>query len=121
MAHSPLLLQLIVILGCARILGLILRFFGQPMVIGEMVAGLMLGPAVFGAVAQFSATLPLESWQTGLIRRHGRGPPQRLELLARAFVVFGRLVRTFPMFLYELEATVFDSSFRAFLRTQHVI
>jgi len=31
MAHSPLLLQLIVILGCARILGLILRFFGQPM------------------------------------------------------------------------------------------
>jgi len=51
MAHSPLLLQLIVILGCARILGLILRFFGQPMVIGEMVAGLMLGPAVFGAVA----------------------------------------------------------------------
>jgi Kef-type K+ transport system membrane component KefB len=51
MAHSPLLLQLIVILGCARILGLILRFFGQPMVIGEMVAGLILGPAVFGAVA----------------------------------------------------------------------
>src|SRR3984957_20040701 len=51
MAHSPLLLQLIVILGCARILGLTLRFFGQPMVIGEMVAGLMLGPAVFGAVA----------------------------------------------------------------------
>jgi Kef-type K+ transport system membrane component KefB len=44
MAHSPLLLQLIVILGCARILGLILRFLGQPMVIGEMLAGLMLGP-----------------------------------------------------------------------------
>ena len=51
MTHSPLLLQLIVILGCARILGFILRFFGQPMVIGEMVAGLVLGPAVFGALA----------------------------------------------------------------------
>ncbi len=51
MAHSPLLLQLIVILGCARILGLILRLFGQPMVVGEMVAGLVLGPAVFGSVA----------------------------------------------------------------------
>jgi Kef-type K+ transport system membrane component KefB len=51
MAHSPLLLQLIVILGCARILGLLLRFFGQPMVIGEMLAGLILGPVVFGAVA----------------------------------------------------------------------
>ena len=51
MAHSPLLLQLIVILGCARILGLILRFFGQPMVVGEMVAGLLLGPAVCGTLA----------------------------------------------------------------------
>ena len=51
MTHSPLFLQLIVILGCARILGLLLRFFGQPMVIGEMVAGLMLGPAVFGSIA----------------------------------------------------------------------
>lgn len=51
MAHSPLLLQLVVILGCARIVGLILRYFGQPMVIGEMIAGLLLGPAVFGVMA----------------------------------------------------------------------
>lgn len=51
MAHSILLLQFIVNLGCARILGVILRFFGQPMVIGEMVAGLMLGPLVIGALA----------------------------------------------------------------------
>lgn len=51
MAHSPLLLQLVVILGCARIVGLILRYFGQPMVIGEMIAGLLLGPAVFGVLA----------------------------------------------------------------------
>ena len=63
MAHSPLLLQLIVILGCARVLGLILRFFGQPMVIGEMVAGLILGPAVFGALAPdlHSALFPRSS------------------------------------------------------------
>jgi Kef-type K+ transport system membrane component KefB len=51
MAHSPLLLQLVVILGCARIVGLILRYFGQPMVIGEMIAGLLLGPMVFGVIA----------------------------------------------------------------------
>ncbi len=51
MAHSPLLLQLVVILGCARIVGLILRYFGQPMVIGEMIAGLLLGPTVFGNLA----------------------------------------------------------------------
>lgn len=51
MAHSPLLLQLVVILGAARLLGLLLRFIGQPAVIGEMAAGLLLGPIVFGAVA----------------------------------------------------------------------
>lgn len=51
MNHSPLLLQLVIILGTARILGLILRYLGQPPVIGEMAAGLVLGPIVFGAVA----------------------------------------------------------------------
>ena len=51
MTHSPLLLQLVVILGAARLLGLVLRFFGQPPVIGEMAAGVVLGPIVFGALA----------------------------------------------------------------------
>jgi Kef-type K+ transport system membrane component KefB len=51
MTHSPLLLQLIVILGAARLLGLVLRYFGQPPVIGEMAAGIVLGPIVFGAWA----------------------------------------------------------------------
>jgi Kef-type K+ transport system membrane component KefB len=51
MSHSPLLLQLVVILGTARVLGLILRYFGQPPVIGEMAAGIVLGPIVFGALA----------------------------------------------------------------------
>jgi Kef-type K+ transport system membrane component KefB len=49
--HSPLLLQLVIILGAARLLGLVLRYFGQPAVIGEMAAGIVLGPIVFGAVA----------------------------------------------------------------------
>ena len=49
MNHTPLLLQLVVILGTARVLGLILRYFGQPAVIGEMAAGIVLGPIVFGA------------------------------------------------------------------------
>jgi Kef-type K+ transport system membrane component KefB len=51
MTHSPLLLQLVVILGTARLLGLVLRFFGQAPVIGEMTAGLVLGPIVFGSLA----------------------------------------------------------------------
>jgi Kef-type K+ transport system membrane component KefB len=49
--HSSLLLQLVIILGTARLLGLVLRYFGQPAVIGEMAAGIILGPVVFGAIA----------------------------------------------------------------------
>jgi Kef-type K+ transport system membrane component KefB len=51
MGHSPLLLQLVIILATARVLGLVLRYFGQSSVIGEMAAGIVLGPAVFGALA----------------------------------------------------------------------
>jgi len=47
---TQLLLQITVILIAARACGLVLRAFGQPMVIGEMAAGLLLGPAVLGAV-----------------------------------------------------------------------
>lgn len=46
-----LLVQLVVILSVARLLAFLLRGLGQPPVIGEMVAGLMLGPIVFGALA----------------------------------------------------------------------
>lgn len=50
MSHTPLLLQLVVILLTARVCALILRYFGQPPVIGEMAAGIVLGPIVFGAL-----------------------------------------------------------------------
>lgn len=46
-----LLLQLAVILATARLLALVLGRFGQPPVIGEMIAGIALGPIVFGALA----------------------------------------------------------------------
>lgn len=44
-----LLVQLAVILAVARGCGMVLARFGQPAVIGEMAAGLLLGPIVFGA------------------------------------------------------------------------
>ena len=46
MQHSPLLLQLVIILATARACGLLLRHVGQPPVIGEMAAGIILGPIV---------------------------------------------------------------------------
>lgn len=50
MSLALLLLQLTVILVVARGCGLLLRAFGQPMVIGEMMAGILLGPVVLGAL-----------------------------------------------------------------------
>jgi len=51
-SHFPLLLlQLVAILGVSRILAALLGRIGQPPVIGEMIAGIMLGPIVFGALA----------------------------------------------------------------------
>ncbi len=44
-------LGLAVLLGSAHALGEIARRLGQPAVIGEMVAGLLLGPTVLGALA----------------------------------------------------------------------
>src|SRR5579862_5919035 len=42
------LMQLIVMIGAARIMNTALRSLGQPGVIGEIVAGLMLGPSLCG-------------------------------------------------------------------------
>ncbi|MBO9661834.1 cation:proton antiporter [Dokdonella sp.] len=50
-ATSHLLLQLALILGLARLLAWLLGRLGQPPVIGEMIAGFLLGPIAFGALA----------------------------------------------------------------------
>jgi Kef-type K+ transport system membrane component KefB len=68
MPLALLLLQLTVILVVARCCGLLLRAFGQPMVIGEMAAGILLGPVVFGAL--------FPQWHTQLF------PPDSLQGLS---------------------------------------
>lgn len=44
------LVQLIIMIGAARAMHLVFRRLGQPGVVGEIVAGLMLGPSLLGAV-----------------------------------------------------------------------
>lgn len=52
MPYLPLLLlQVIVILVVARLVGLLFRKIHQPQVMGEMVAGILLGPSLLGWVA----------------------------------------------------------------------
>jgi Kef-type K+ transport system membrane component KefB/mannitol/fructose-specific phosphotransferase system IIA component (Ntr-type) len=48
---TVLLLALAVLLGLARLLGETARRLGQPAVLGEIVAGIVLGPTIFGAVS----------------------------------------------------------------------
>lgn len=48
---SILLLQVIIIVAAARLLGSLFHKIGQPPVIGEMVAGILLGPSLLGLVA----------------------------------------------------------------------
>jgi len=42
------LVQLVIMIGAARLLNTLFRRLGQPGVIGEIVAGLLLGPSLFG-------------------------------------------------------------------------
>jgi Kef-type K+ transport system membrane component KefB len=44
------LIQLIVIISAARVFGALFRRMGQPLVCGEIAAGLILGPSVFGGM-----------------------------------------------------------------------
>jgi Kef-type K+ transport system membrane component KefB len=48
---SLLLLQVLVIVAAARVLGALFRRIGQPAVVGEMVAGILLGPSLLGLAA----------------------------------------------------------------------
>src|SRR6185369_265116 len=48
---SLMLLQVIVIVLAARALGTLFLRIGQPPVIGEMIAGILLGPSLLGMVA----------------------------------------------------------------------
>ncbi|MBL8763737.1 MAG: cation:proton antiporter [Phycisphaerae bacterium] len=51
-------IQLAVILVTCRLVGMVARRFGQPQVVGEMIAGVALGPSLFGLLAP--------SWQQAL-------------------------------------------------------
>ncbi len=51
------LIQILIIIGLSRIMGLACRFIGQPLVIGEIIAGIILGPSLLGLI--FPSFLPI--------------------------------------------------------------
>lgn len=58
MLTSQIFIQLIIILIVVQVFGYLCQFIGQPRVIGEVLAGLALGPTLLGAVVpRFEATV----------------------------------------------------------------
>ncbi len=82
MGHPLLLVQLLVIILASRLLAWLLRWLGQPAVVGEMLAGLALGPLVFGALSPH--------WQAQLFPAESLGALQSLSMLG--LVVFMMVV-----------------------------
>jgi predicted permease len=62
---SRLLLQVFIIISAAGIAGRIAKRIGQPAVVGEMVAGILLGPSLFGLIAPaaFQFVFPTSSFE----------------------------------------------------------
>ena len=87
MGHPLLLAQLLVIIVASRAIAAVARRFGQPAVVGEMLAGLALGPLVFGAMAP--------QWQRQLFPPESLGQLQSLSTvgLVLFMVVVGAELR----------------------------
>jgi Kef-type K+ transport system membrane component KefB len=61
---SHLFLQLLIIIAASRLAGAVYQKVGQPAVVGEMTAGILLGPSLFGLVAPhaFAFVFPASSF-----------------------------------------------------------
>src|SRR6185369_17274170 len=105
MLNLPLLfLQIMVVLVAARVVGHVFRKIGQPQVVGEMFAGILLGPSLFGWLAPAASAAVF--------------PPASLGFL-NALSQFGLLIFMFLVGLDLDSGHVKDKS-HATLVTSHV-
>jgi len=84
------LLQLCVIILAARVFANFFRWFGQPAVVGEILAGLILGPSVLGAIPQIHGM-----WQKLFM--------PAIPGVADTFMMLSQLGLIFLLFLIGLE------------------
>jgi Kef-type K+ transport system membrane component KefB len=93
----PILIQLIIIVVAARAFGALARRCGQPSVVGEIIAGLLLGPSLFGWLfpEQFAAI-----FRPAL---EGVSQPLADAALAKIFTVIAQIGLIFLLFLVGLE------------------
>src|SRR3954471_5755799 len=64
MQISLLFLQVTLIVALGRVVGLLMSRFGQPQAIGEMIAGIMLGPSLLGWLfpGTYDHLFPPQTW-----------------------------------------------------------
>src|SRR4051812_22236174 len=82
-----LLLQIVLILALSRLVGMLFRYLHQPQVMGEMLAGIMLGPSLFGWLAP---DLWAQIFRPDLIPGSGvtGDPTAYLNILSQVGVIF---------------------------------
>ncbi len=82
-------LQIAVILVACRVVGLVAARFGQPPVVAEMIAGVLLGPSLFGALLPElqQAIFPWDPSQTSRDSQSYLFPASQLGLALYMFVV----------------------------------
>ncbi len=82
-------LQLAVILVFCRIVGLVAAKFGQPQVVAEMIAGVLLGPSLFGLLAPEAQAwlFPWDKTQTTRDTQSYLFPASQLGLALYMFIV----------------------------------
>lgn len=81
--------QIVVILVCCRLVGIVAKRFGQPQVVAEMIAGVLLGPSLFGLYAP-ELQAWIFPWDASQATRDTQGylfPASQLGLALYMFVV----------------------------------
>lgn len=98
------LIEILIVIGLSRLVGLAFRRIKQPLVIGEIVAGIMLGPSLLGLIAP--------EWATALF------PAQAIPFLG----VLSQIGLIFFMFLIglELDPKYLKSHLDVAVMTSHV-
>lgn len=93
----PVLIQLALIIAVARIFGIFARRIGQPTAVGEIIAGLILGPSLLGWL--------FPELSAAVFRPELHGVPQDLANAAfpKVFQVLAQLGLVFLLFLIGLE------------------
>jgi len=93
----PVLIQLVIIIAVARIFGSLARGVGQPTAVGEIIAGLLLGPSLFGWLCPETSAV--------IFKPHLEGVPDVLANAAfpKIFAVLAQIGLILLLFLIGLE------------------